>query len=223
MRHRGGKTCLACPLLNCGRLSGLLAYRVFKIHGGVRKVGKPEYPGPEHGLVRHFAQRVMVRERLLDPLHAFIEFGTELAQTHHGALVSEQIAGLFESLLVLHACRYLIHRTTSYHRHSSDCTRCPFHNMKGSVMKYPKFCVPVKATLENGSQYFGGVHVSQNQRILDVLCDDRPFIPFKLRDRTILLNKSKLVQVDLLDMTEISEMADVLPELNLDYLKANDW
>jgi hypothetical protein len=95
--------------------------------------------------------------------------------------------------------------------------------MKGSVMKYPKFCVPVKATLENGSQYFGGVHVSQNQRILDVLCDDRPFIPFKLRDRTILLNKSKLVQVDLLDMTEISDMTDVLPELNLDYLKANDW
>jgi len=90
-------------------------------------------------------------------------------------------------------------------------------------MKYPKFCVPVKAILDNGSQYFGGVHVSQNQRILDVLCDERSFIPFKLRDRTILLNKSKLVQIDLLDMTEISEMTDVLPELNLDYLKANDW
>lgn len=90
-------------------------------------------------------------------------------------------------------------------------------------MKYPKFCVPVKVTLENGNQYFGGVHVSQDQRVLDVLCDNRPFIPFKLREGTILLNKSKLVQVDLLDFTQISEMTDVLPELNLDYLKANAW
>lgn len=90
-------------------------------------------------------------------------------------------------------------------------------------MKHPKYCIPVKATIENGSQHFGGVHVNQNQRILDVLCDDRPFIPFTLRDRTILLNKSKLVQVDILTMSEITEMQDVLPELNLDYLKANVW
>lgn len=95
--------------------------------------------------------------------------------------------------------------------------------MQASTMKYPKYCVPVKATLENGTQHYGGLHVRQNQRILDVLCDERPFIPFKLRDRTILLNKSKLVQVDLLEMEEISEMQDVLPELNLDYLKANSW
>ncbi|MEX1233895.1 MAG: hypothetical protein WEB56_02790 [Roseovarius sp.] len=90
-------------------------------------------------------------------------------------------------------------------------------------MKYPKYCVPVKATLDNGTQHFGGLHVSQNQRVLDVLCDDRPFIPFKLRDRTILLNKSRLVQIDLLEMSEISELRDVLPEVNIDYLNANDW
>jgi hypothetical protein len=95
--------------------------------------------------------------------------------------------------------------------------------MKAASMKYPKYCIPVKATLENGSQHFGGVHVTQSQRVLDVLCDDRSFIPFTLRDRTILLNKSKLVQVDILTMAEIMEMQDVLPELNLNYLKANIW
>jgi hypothetical protein len=77
--------------------------------------------------------------------------------------------------------------------------------------------------LQDGSQHFGGVHVSQNQRVLDVLCDDRDFIPFKLKDRTILLNKSWLVQVDLLGLAEITEMQDILPEVNTDYLKANDW
>lgn len=90
-------------------------------------------------------------------------------------------------------------------------------------MKYPKYCIPVKATLENGSQYFGGVHVGQNQRVLDVLCDERAFLPFSMRERTILLNKSKLVQVDLLELSEIADMEDILPEVNLDYLNANVW
>ena len=90
-------------------------------------------------------------------------------------------------------------------------------------MKYPKYCVPVKATLEDGSQHFGAVHVRQNQRVIGVLCDERAFIPFKLRDRTILLNKAKLVQVDILELSEIEEMEDILPELNLDYLHANVW
>lgn len=89
--------------------------------------------------------------------------------------------------------------------------------------KYPKYCIPVKATLENGSQHFGGIYVTQSQRVLDVLCDDRGFIPFSLRDRIILLNKAKLVQVDILEMEEITQMQDILPELNLDYLKVNVW
>jgi len=90
-------------------------------------------------------------------------------------------------------------------------------------MKYPKYCIPVKATLEDGSQYFGGIHVIQSQRVLDVLCDERPFIPFKLRDRTILVNKCKIVQVDLLEMSEIKEKQDILPEMNFEYLKVNNW
>lgn len=90
-------------------------------------------------------------------------------------------------------------------------------------MKYPKHCVPVKATLEDGTQHYAGIHVIQSQRVLDVLCDDRPFIPFKLRDKTILVNKSKLVQIDLLELDEIKEKQDMLPEVNLEYLSVNNW
>lgn len=90
-------------------------------------------------------------------------------------------------------------------------------------MKLPKHCIPVKATLENGTQYFGGIHVIQDHRVLDVLCDDRPFLPFTMRDKTILLNKSKIVQIDLLDMAEIREIEDILPKINFDYLTANGW
>ncbi|MGI3213404.1 hypothetical protein ACROSR_20210 [Roseovarius tibetensis] len=90
-------------------------------------------------------------------------------------------------------------------------------------MKYPKHCIPVKATLEDGSQYYGGVHVMQQQRILDLLCDERDFIPFSLRDRIILVNKSKIVRLDILEMSEIKEKKDILPEVNFDYLNANNW
>lgn len=90
-------------------------------------------------------------------------------------------------------------------------------------MKIPKYCIPVRMMLEDGKQHLGGIHVRQNQRILDVLCDERPFLPVNLRDKTILLNKSKVVQIDILDISEISGMLDILPEINLDYLKANYW
>lgn len=90
-------------------------------------------------------------------------------------------------------------------------------------MKYPKFCVPVKATLDDGTQHFGGVYVRQSQRVLEVLCDDRPFMPFRLRDKTVLLNKSRLLQVDLLGMDEIKEKLDILPEVDLAYLSSNAW
>lgn len=90
-------------------------------------------------------------------------------------------------------------------------------------MKYPKHCVPVKATLEDGTQHYGGIHVIQSQRVLDVLCDDRLFIPFKLRDKTILLNKSKLVQIELMELDEIKEKQNILPEVNIDYLSVNNW
>lgn len=90
-------------------------------------------------------------------------------------------------------------------------------------MKLPKYCIPVKATLEDGSQFYGGIHVVQGQRILDVLCDERPFIPFRLRDRSILLNKSKILRFDLLEMPEITEKQHILPELDLYYLRVNAW
>lgn len=90
-------------------------------------------------------------------------------------------------------------------------------------MKLPKYCVPVKVTLEDGTEFYGGIHVVQGQRVLDVLCDGRSFLPFRLRDRAILLNKSKVVQFDLLEMAEITEKEDLLPELNLYYLQVNNW
>ena len=90
-------------------------------------------------------------------------------------------------------------------------------------MKFPKYCIPVKLTLEGGIQHYGGIHVRQDQRILDVLCDERQFVPIALQERTILLNKSKLVQIDLLTISEITEKENILPEVNIDYLKSNSW
>jgi hypothetical protein len=37
------------------------------------------------------------------------------------------------------------------------------------------------------------------------------------------VNKSKLVQVELMDLSEIKEKQDILPEVNLDYLNLNNW
>ncbi len=171
----------------------------------------------------NLAQRFRLWLALLDPGQLRRKLGAKHVQPSEGVRLSEDGAGIAERLRVRDAARRVFGPFAILH----VCHVASFHNrhleMKALNMKYPKHLIPVKATLQTGSQHFGGLHVSQNQRVLDVLCDERDFIPFKLKDRTILLNKSWLVQVDLLGLAEITEMQDILPEVNIDYLKANDW
>ena len=89
--------------------------------------------------------------------------------------------------------------------------------------RFPKFCAPVKIQFNDGTQEYGGIYVRQNQRVIDVFCDDRPFIPFRTMRSMILLNKSLLSHVELVNLDEIETKRDLFPPLDLDYLKRNSW
>lgn len=90
-------------------------------------------------------------------------------------------------------------------------------------MKHPKYAIPVKIMVDDGTKHFGCLYLRQDQRVLDVINDDRAFLPFRMRERTILLNKTRISQVDLLSIDEVIQMESVLPEIDLDYLRANSW
>lgn len=93
----------------------------------------------------------------------------------------------------------------------------------GANQKFPKYRIPVRILFADQPTIIGTVFVRQDQRVLDLLCDERPFLPVATKSGTILINKAHIRQVNVLSLTEITEIKDLLPEFDADYLKKNSW
>lgn len=89
--------------------------------------------------------------------------------------------------------------------------------------RLPKFAVPVRIAMAGSAQIFGVVFVHQGQRVLDVLCDERPFFPIQTTIGVRLLNKQYAVEIDLMTLEEILEQRDLFPDIDLQYLRNNTW
>lgn len=73
------------------------------------------------------------------------------------------------------------------------------------------------------TQIIGALFVRQNQRVIEVLCDERAFFPIETIGGVRLLNKQHVVQVDLLPMEEILEKRELFPDIDVHYLSQNTW
>ena len=93
----------------------------------------------------------------------------------------------------------------------------------GSAQVFPKYRIPVRMMFADNSTIIGTVFVRQGQRVLDLLCDERPFFPVATTAGTVLLNKAHVRQINVLELAEISEMDHLLPEFDLEYLQSNSW
>jgi len=93
----------------------------------------------------------------------------------------------------------------------------------GGTQKFPKYRIPVRIVYADQSIITGTVFVRQGQRVLDVMCDDRPFFPVLMVSGTILANKRHVRQIDILGLPEIVKMQDDLPEFDMNYLRNNSW
>jgi hypothetical protein len=90
-------------------------------------------------------------------------------------------------------------------------------------MRIPKYPVPVRVALANGDRLTGLVYVRQGQRITDMLCDERPFMPFKARDAMSLINKAHVARIEIMGEAELDTAAEMFPEIDKRYLRANNW
>ncbi|MFN4100196.1 MAG: hypothetical protein ACK4GT_10500 [Pararhodobacter sp.] len=90
-------------------------------------------------------------------------------------------------------------------------------------IRHPKFGVPVRIAMADGSVVTGMVFVRQGQRVVDVLCDARSFLPVKANDGVRLLNKQHAVQIQLMTMEEIFEKRELFPGVDVNYLRSNPW
>lgn len=73
------------------------------------------------------------------------------------------------------------------------------------------------------TQIIGVVFVRQNQRVIEVLCDERTFFPIETVGGVRLLNKRHVAQVDLMRIEEILEKRDLFPDIDVQYLSKANW
>ena len=91
------------------------------------------------------------------------------------------------------------------------------------TIRHPKFGIPVRIAMADRTQIIGVVFVRQNQRVIEVLCDDRSFFPIETTGGVRLLNKQHVAQVDLMTIEEILEQRDLFPDIDVHYLGQNNW
>ena len=91
------------------------------------------------------------------------------------------------------------------------------------TIRYPKFGIPVRIAMSDRTQIIGVVFVRQNQRITEMLCDERTFFPIETTGGVRLLNKQHVSQIDLMALEEILEKRDLFPDIDVQYLSQSSW
>ncbi|WP_369126994.1 DUF6812 domain-containing protein [Paracoccus liaowanqingii] len=81
------------------------------------------------------------------------------------------------------------------------------------------FRLPVQIHLAGESDVvLGVVHVRQDQRVLDMLCDARLFFPVETREGVILINKNTVTKIALATRNNIEKIPDAYPQVDLNAL-----
>lgn len=70
--------------------------------------------------------------------------------------------------------------------------------------------------LAHDDPVLGIVFVRQEQRILDMLCDERKFFPVSTKTGMLLLNKSSVVKLEVLEKQFMIQNQDNFPESDAD-------
>ena len=82
-----------------------------------------------------------------------------------------------------------------------------------------KFRLPVRIDLMGGNEsVLGVVHVRQDQRVIDMLCDERPFFPVDTKEGLLVINKAAIAKIIVADREKVVSSPDVFPGVDLDAL-----
>lgn len=78
----------------------------------------------------------------------------------------------------------------------------------------PKYKIPVRLSLLEEGTLLGVIFVRQEQRVIDMLCDQRPFFPVSTTSGLLLVNKSSVVKIDVLESDFILQNQDSFPDVD---------
>ncbi|MGR3593961.1 MAG: DUF6812 domain-containing protein [Limimaricola soesokkakensis] len=82
--------------------------------------------------------------------------------------------------------------------------------------RIPKYGLPVRVSIAGETaDLMGVVYVRQEQRVIDMLCDSRPFFPLRTKERLVLINKSTVSRISVLEREDVEAFLDLFPGLEL--------
>jgi hypothetical protein len=76
----------------------------------------------------------------------------------------------------------------------------------------PKYRIPVRISLADKESMLGVIFIRQEQRILDMLCEQKPFFPVRTKTGMFLINKSTVEKVEVLEKQFILDHQEHFPE-----------
>ena len=78
--------------------------------------------------------------------------------------------------------------------------------------RIPKYRIPVRIALAQDEAVLGTVFVRQEQRILDMLREPKPFFPVRTRTGLFFVSKQSVIKVEVLDEDYVAEHREDFPE-----------
>jgi hypothetical protein len=85
-------------------------------------------------------------------------------------------------------------------------------NKEMTMDRIPKYRIPVRISLVQDDSVLGIVFLRQEQRILDMLCEPKPFFPVSTKTGMFLVNKQSVIKLEVLDASYIAAHLENLPE-----------
>jgi hypothetical protein len=81
----------------------------------------------------------------------------------------------------------------------------------------PKYKIPVRITMAQEESVLGVIFIRQEQRILDMLCEQKQFFPVSTKTGMFLINKQSVVKVEVLEADYITQHQENFPEAELTF------
>jgi hypothetical protein len=83
-------------------------------------------------------------------------------------------------------------------------------------MNITKYALPARISIAGEERsILGVVYVRQDQRVIDMLCDPRPFFPVKTKEGVVLVSKAAVSTISILERADIEGSLDLYPGLDL--------
>jgi len=81
----------------------------------------------------------------------------------------------------------------------------------------PKYKIPVRIFLPQEDSVLGVIFIRQEQRILDMLCEQKQFFPVSTKAGMFLINKNSVIKLEVLEKEFILQNQDSFPESDMKY------